>query len=76
MRRWNKLKPWPSCAKASACRLDIKTDIPAKMRLVTQAVCAKGETIHNMLGGATVDQVYASLIVADEYGQRFLEEWE
>ncbi len=57
-------------------QLDIKTDIPAKMRLVAQAACAEGETIHNMPGGATVDQVYAALMVADQYGQRFLQEWE
>ncbi len=26
--------------------------------------------------GATPDQVYAALLVADQYGQRFLQEWE
>ena len=57
-------------------QLDIKTDIPAKMRIVAQAACAEGETIHNMPGGATPDQVYAALLVADQYGQRFLQEWE
>ena len=57
-------------------QLDIKEDIPAKMRLVAEAACAEGETIHNMPGGATPDQVYAALLVADQYGQRFLQEWE
>ncbi len=57
-------------------QLDIKTDIPTKMRTVAQAACAEGETIHNMPGGATPDQVYAALLVADQYGQRFLQEWE
>ena len=57
-------------------QLDIKTDLPAKMRIVAQAACAEGETIHNMPGGATADQVYAALLVADQYGRRFLEEWE
>jgi len=57
-------------------QLDIKTDIPAKMRTVAGAACAEGETIHNMPGGATPDQVYAALLVADQYGQRFLQEWE
>ncbi len=57
-------------------QLDIKVDIPAKMRLVAEASCAEGETIHNMPGGATPDQVYAALLVADQYGQRFLQEWE
>ncbi|EBF3452812.1 glycerol dehydrogenase, partial [Salmonella enterica] len=40
------------------------------------ASCAEGETIHNMPGGATPDEVYAALLVADQYGQRFLQEWE
>lgn len=57
-------------------QLDITDDIPAKMRIVAEAACAEGETIHNMPGGATVDQVYAALLVADQYGQRFLAEWE
>ena len=56
--------------------LDIKVDIPGKMRTVAEAACAEGETIHNMPGGATPDQVYAALLVADQYGQRFLQEWE
>lgn len=42
------------------------------MRTVAQA-CAEGETIHNMPGGATPDQVYAALLVADQYGQPFLQ---
>ena len=57
-------------------QLDIKGDIPAKMRMVAEAACAEGETIHNMPGGACADQVYAALLVADQYGQRFLQEWE
>ncbi|MBN0719848.1 glycerol dehydrogenase, partial [Pseudomonas aeruginosa] len=56
--------------------LDIKGDIPTKMRLVAEAACAEGETIHNMPGGVDSDQVYAALLVADQYGQRFLQEWE
>ena len=57
-------------------QLDITQDIPAKMRTVAEAACAEGETIHNMPGGATPEQVYAALMVADQYGKRFLEEWE
>ena len=57
-------------------QLDIKGDIPGKMRTVAEAACAEGETIHNMPGGATADEVYAALLVADQYGQRFLHEWE
>lgn len=57
-------------------KLDIECDIPAKMRIVAEAACAEGETIHNMPGGATADQVYAALLVADQYGQRFLKSWQ
>ena len=57
-------------------QLDIKGDIPTKMRLVAETACAEGETIHNMPGGVDSDQVYAALLVADQYGQRFLQEWE
>ena len=39
------------------------------------AACAEGETIHNMHGGATPDGV-CRLLVADQYGQRYLQEWE
>ena len=56
-----KLKPLPRCAIPLACRLppaqlDIKQDIQAKMRIVAEAACAEGETIHNMHGGATPDR--------------------
>ncbi|WP_105634040.1 bifunctional L-1,2-propanediol dehydrogenase/glycerol dehydrogenase [Cronobacter dublinensis] len=57
-------------------QLDIKKDVQTKMRLVAQAACAEGETIHNMPGDVSPDQVYAALLVADQYGQRFLQEWE
>ena len=43
---------------------------------MAKATCAEGETIHNMPGGVDSDQVYAALLVADQYGQRFLQEWE
>ncbi len=60
----------------TTAQLDIKGDIPTKMRLVAEAACAEGETIHNMPGGVDSDRVYAALLVADQYGQRFLQEWE
>ena len=37
-------------------QLDIKGDIPTKMRLVAEAACAEGETIHNMPGGVDSDR--------------------
>ena len=64
---------WPADYPA---QLDIKQDIPAKMRIVARQPAAEGETIHNMPGGATPDAVYAALLVADQYGQRYLQEWE
>ncbi|WBM70553.1 glycerol dehydrogenase [Buttiauxella sp. WJP83] len=57
-------------------QLDIKTGIEEKMRIVAHAACAEGETIHNMPGGVSPDQVYAALLVADQYGQRLLQAWE
>lgn len=54
-------------------QLDITEDIPAKMRAVAELACAEGETIHNMPGGVTVEQVYGALLVADQLGQHFLQ---
>ncbi|KFC00976.1 glycerol dehydrogenase [Trabulsiella guamensis ATCC 49490] len=56
--------------------LDIEDDIPTKMRIVAEAACAEGETIHNMPGDVTADQVYAALLVADQFGQQCLHNWE
>lgn len=56
-------------------QLAIKEDVNAKMRTVAEAACAPGETIHNMPGGATVEQVYAALLVADKFGQACLARW-
>ena len=52
--------------------LGITEDVSEKMQTVARAACAEGETIHNMPGGATAEQVYAALLVADRYGQRLL----
>ena len=57
-------------------QLDIRDEVAVKMRTVAQAACAEGETIHNMPGGATVEQVYAALLVADKFGQQCLMHWE
>ena len=67
---------WMVWLPITLAQLDIKGDIPTKMRQVAEAACAEGETIHNMPGGVDSDQVYAALLVADQYGQRFLQEWE
>ena len=57
-------------------QMGVTGELTEKIGKVAEASCAKGETIHNMPGGATPDQVYAALLVADQYGQRFLQEWE
>ncbi|XTZ38554.1 glycerol dehydrogenase [Salmonella enterica] len=57
-------------------QLDINSEVSEKMRIVARTACIEGETIHNMPGDVTPDQVYAALLVADRYGQRCLEEWE
>ena len=50
-------------------QLNIKEDIPAKMRLIAEASCAEGETIsqHARNAGSVL---HAALLVADQYGQR------
>ena len=53
--------------------LHVTQDIEAKMRLVAKAACVEGETIHNMPGGVTEDEVYGALLVADQMGRRFTE---
>ena len=57
-------------------QMGVKDGIDDKIHAVAKATCAEGETIHNMPGGADPDRVYAALLVADQYGQRFLHEWE
>lgn len=59
----------------TTAQLDIKGDIPTKMRLVAEAACAEGETIHNMPGGVDSDGLRRAA-GGDQYGQRFLQEWE
>ncbi|MBS1186203.1 MAG: iron-containing alcohol dehydrogenase [Burkholderiaceae bacterium] len=55
-------------------QLDIDQDIEQKMKLVAQAACADGETIHNMPFKVTPEKVYAALIAADRYGADYIEE--
>lgn len=53
-------------------QLGVTSDVATKMQAVAQLACAPGETIHNMPGGVTAQQVYAALLMADQMGQRFL----
>ncbi|MFN3327401.1 MAG: iron-containing alcohol dehydrogenase, partial [Fervidobacterium pennivorans] len=43
-----------------------------KIRIVSQAACAEGETIHNMPFKVTPDMVYAAIITADMLGKDYL----
>ena len=54
-------------------QLGIKEDVPAKLKQIACSACVDGETIHNMPGGVTVEQVRAALEVADQLGQRFIQ---
>lgn len=47
--------------------------LDTKMRTVVEVSCSDGETIHNMPSGATLDEVYAALLIADQYGQQFFQ---
>ncbi|MGL4858523.1 MAG: glycerol dehydrogenase [Enterobacteriaceae bacterium] len=51
--------------------LGVEGELDARIRQVAQATCAEGETIHNMPFAVTEDKVYAAIMAADEYGQRF-----
>lgn len=51
--------------------LNIKEDIEKKMKIVAEAACAPGETIHNMPFPVTVDNVYAALLSADSFGKMY-----
>ncbi len=56
-------------------QLDIKQDIRPKCAPSRKPPAQKVK-LFITCGGATPDEVYAALLVADQYGQRFLQEWE
>lgn len=43
-----------------------------RVHIAAEAACADGESIHNMIGDVTKDQLYDALIVADVLGQELL----
>lgn len=45
---------------------------PARVRVAAEKACAPGESIHNMLGDVTPDQLYNALIAADALGKTYL----
>jgi len=53
--------------------LNITTDIEKKARIVANAACAMGETIHNMPFEVSPDLVYAAILAADALGSGFVE---
>lgn len=43
-----------------------------RVRIAAEKACLPGETIHNMLGDVTTDQLYSALLTADALGKTFL----
>jgi glycerol dehydrogenase len=43
-----------------------------RVRIAAKNACAEGESIHNMIGDVTPEQLYDALIVADILGQEYL----
>lgn len=43
-----------------------------RVRVAAEKACAPGESIHNMLGDVTPDQLYDALLAADKLGKEFL----
>ncbi|RKD33597.1 MULTISPECIES: glycerol dehydrogenase [Lacrimispora] len=43
-----------------------------RVRIAAENACAEGESIHNMIGDVTPEQLYNALIVADALGREFL----
>jgi glycerol dehydrogenase len=56
-------------------QLDIKGDIPAKC-VPSRKRLRRRRNHPQYARRRDADQVYAALLVADQYGQRFLQEWE
>ena len=46
------------------------TDV-TRVRIAAEKACIEGETIHNMAGDVTPDQLYAALLTADLLGQEY-----
>lgn len=48
------------------------TDI-SRVKIAAEKACLPGESIHNMLGDVTADQLYDALLAADALGKSFME---
>ena len=44
---------------------------PARVRLAAEKACAPGESIHNMPGDVTAEQLFAALLTADALGREY-----
>lgn len=49
------------------------TDV-SRVRVAAEKACAPGESIHNMLGDVTPEQLYSAILTADALGKDFLGE--
>ncbi|MCE0493989.1 glycerol dehydrogenase [Vibrio salinus] len=52
---------------------DIGVTNPERVHIAAEKACAEGETIHNMLGDVTPDQLFDALLTADAIGNDFVE---
>lgn len=43
-----------------------------EIRTISENACAEGETIHNLAGGVTPDELYAAIIATDAMGRAIL----
>jgi glycerol dehydrogenase len=50
--------------------MGVKGNLEEKMRIVAEASCAEGETIHNFPYEITPAMVYDAILLADKLGQR------
>jgi glycerol dehydrogenase len=44
-----------------------------RVKIAAKKACAPGESIHNMLGDVTPEELYNALLAADTLGREFME---
>ena len=49
--------------------LSLSCDDEEALRTIAENACAEGETIHNLAGDVTPDELYAAIIAADAMGK-------
>lgn len=54
-------------------QMGVVEKVEEKIKLVSEAACAEGETIHNIPFKVTPDMVYAAILTADKLGKEYLQ---